>query len=213
VLFFSVARPESQNLPEMSWELDEALTLRSVASAALLPDRFTSDGRPHAGHGDVWREEELWASFATTSTSSPQRARQPFGSSKSRDGEIGGPGVAGAEDSSSSHAGTSEQVGGTGKAEGKEEASAGVAGSCGKEPDQVQLTCVGPDAGVVCRDSHFGGTRARSGKRRIGVNVSLIPGTGWGHLGYEIFFGLYHDQEGLGWEPLLLGDVHPAGVF
>ena len=43
--------------------------------------------------------------------------------------------------------------------------------------------------------------------------MSLIPGTGWGHLAYELFFGMLNAAEGFPWDPLFLGDVHPDALL
>mmetsp|Transcript_20977 Transcript_20977/g.47297 ORF Transcript_20977/g.47297 Transcript_20977/m.47297 type:complete len:456 (-) Transcript_20977:37-1404(-) len=50
--------------------------------------------------------------------------------------------------------------------------------------------------------------------RYVGVNISLVPGIGWGHLGLALFLELLNDSEhhdDLG-APLLFGDVHPMAL-
>ena len=44
------------------------------------------------------------------------------------------------------------------------------------------------------------------------VNISLIPGTGWGHLGYEVLFGLLDEADETAVEPIFVGDVHPDAL-
>lgn len=213
VLFFSVARPQSQRLPDVVWEVDEALTLRKVAVPALLHDKLSSDGRFPVGDGDVWQDEEIWASFGMiTTTTSPPRRQEAGSSAAGQNGAMGGTGSTNAQGTCASPGATRERVGNTGMAVAGDH-NTGEADSSGPEPRQGQMTSVGQASGDTCEHSLFCATWTPTAKRKLGVNVSLIPGTGWGHLGYEIFFGLYHDKEGLGWEPLLLGEVHPAGGF
>jgi hypothetical protein len=184
ILFLSVVRPESQRAPEIVWEVDESLSLRTVVGAALLPAFFSADGRPLVELRDVWQNEEIWAAFDPSGTSHTTPPPPPYSTHRS-------------PDSKPSSADTT--------------------------PSQATRERFTDDEGAKCYSSEgrgrgHGEGRLQSkglstaGLRTIGVNLSLIPGTGWGHLGYELFFGLRDAKEGLGWNPLLLGAVHPSAL-
>ena len=70
---------------------------------------------------------------------------------------------------------------------------------------------------TIPRSSQTPQASGQPSKERIIVNISLIPGTGWGHLGYEVFFGLLDEVNissgAAAVEPIFVGDVHPDALL
>ncbi len=206
VLFLSVARPESQRAPDVVvWEVDEALSLRATAGAALLPHFFSATGWPRAGHRDVWEDEEIWSSIDMASIAVPPRATHESASGAASSSHSAATGSK--RNDADAHDSLAEQARPPlDPLQGSRASKSDAPSPLPSAPPQPE--CVWDDSADKRKDRHGQTGQQRRGK--IGVNVSLIPGTGWGHLGYEIFFGLYRDLDGLGLAPLLLGDIHPA---
>jgi hypothetical protein len=87
--------------------------------------------------------------------------------------------------------------------------------SFGASKDKLkrELDVPGPyDAEDASATGH--NTKAIPGKKKkqVIVNISLIPGTGWGHLGYEVLFGLLDEANETAVEPIFVGEVHPDAL-
>jgi hypothetical protein len=97
-----------------------------------------------------------------------------------------------------------------------------LAGQAQRPGGAASGACRGPEK--TCRGDPAGGARQGGGSEQRGrlpagggpqevlVNLSLIPGTGWGHLAHEVLFGLLDDGAALGVAPVFMGEVHPAAL-
>ena len=56
--------------------------------------------------------------------------------------------------------------------------------------DQKHDTSKGPGQGLP----HEEGDAVCRHRVHLGINISLIPGIGWGNLGLALLFGLFHDS-------------------
>lgn len=194
VLFFSVTNPRELDPVR---ELDERWSLRALAAPSLLP------GVKNWLDLDMFAAEAKWACVGvedcpdlTEDEKSGQRlaSSQAAGGKRNEGGGSGGVGGVKSGIGQETQKADNEPKGLASRDQQKTEQHDRDSGSARhaqperRSQDDTLKRQQDPGEGTALK-------KTRKGEQlELGVNLSLIPGTGWGNLAYEIFFGFLLEE-------------------